>query len=165
VNRNKIPNEVVEVHPLKTCRSEKAPSQEATETKPDPGMMQSVEEHQEIPMEYAAVIAVGGLRKRCRDRNLAAGCHQKPKKSMQASCESKRRSAATCRKVSHHARVAWRKRPIFRRSVIQGNCGPWSKLTAAWIMMTRHAEVAWRIENFFRKDCTRNQTEQKTPKQ
>jgi hypothetical protein len=47
LEQHDIPNEVVEVHPLKECRSEKAASQEDTEMKPDPGKMQSVEEHQE----------------------------------------------------------------------------------------------------------------------
>jgi hypothetical protein len=84
VNRNEIPNEVVEVHPLRTCQSETAASQEATKTEPDPGMMQSVEEHQEIPKEDATVMPVGGLRKRRRDRNLAAGRRQKPKRRIQA---------------------------------------------------------------------------------
>jgi hypothetical protein len=32
---------------------------EATETEADPGMMQSIEEHQEIPKEEAAVMPVG----------------------------------------------------------------------------------------------------------
>jgi hypothetical protein len=52
---------------------ERTACHEATETEPDPGMMQSTEEHQEIPKEEAAVMPVGGLMKRRRDRNLAAG--------------------------------------------------------------------------------------------
>jgi hypothetical protein len=77
VELQKIPNEEVAIHSLRTCRSETAPSQEATETKPDLGTMQSVEEHQEIPKKEEAVMPVGGLRKRRRDRNLAWGCRQK----------------------------------------------------------------------------------------
>jgi hypothetical protein len=46
---------------------------------PNPGMMQSVGEPQEVPKGEAAVMPVGGLRKQCRDRNLAAERHQKPK--------------------------------------------------------------------------------------
>jgi hypothetical protein len=61
-------------------RKETTASQEDTETKPDPEKMQSVEEHQQIPKEDAAVMPVGGLRKRRRDRNLAAGRRQKPKR-------------------------------------------------------------------------------------
>jgi hypothetical protein len=49
VERQKIPNEEVAIHSLRACRSETAASQEATKTEPDPGTMQSVEEHQEIP--------------------------------------------------------------------------------------------------------------------
>jgi hypothetical protein len=89
LERHEIPNEEVTVHSLRTCQSETAASQEATETKPDPGTMQSAEEHQEIPKEDAAVMPVGGLRKRRRDRNLAAGRRQKPKRRIQANCESK----------------------------------------------------------------------------
>jgi hypothetical protein len=129
LNRNEIPNEVVEVHPLRTCQSETVASQEATKTEPDLGKMQSVEEYQEIPMEDAAVMPVGGLRKRRRDRKLAAGRRQKPNRRIQANCESKRRSAAACRKVSRRARVAWRKRNVFRRFETQINYGPRKRLT------------------------------------
>jgi hypothetical protein len=59
------------------------------ENKPDPGMMQSVEEHQEIPKEEAAVMPVKGLRKRRRDRNLAVGRHQKPKGRIQEEIDSR----------------------------------------------------------------------------
>jgi hypothetical protein len=45
--------------------------QETTETEPNPGMMQSIEEHQEIPKREAAVMPVGEPRKRCRVQNLA----------------------------------------------------------------------------------------------
>jgi hypothetical protein len=129
----------------------------ATKTEPDPGMMQSVEEHQEIPIEDAAVMPVGGLRKRRRDRNLAAGRCQKPKRRIQANCESKRRLNIASRKVSSRATVAWRKIRVFRKIVSQENCGPRSKLTAAGIKMTRHA---WRKEKVVRKDCVRDQREQ-----
>jgi hypothetical protein len=52
---------------------------EVTKTEPSPGMMQSIEEHQENPKGEAAVMPVGGLRKRCRVCNLAMECHQKRK--------------------------------------------------------------------------------------
>jgi uncharacterized protein YhaN len=45
---------------------------EATETEPDPRMMQSIEEHQENRKEDAAGTSVGGPRKRHRICNLAA---------------------------------------------------------------------------------------------
>jgi hypothetical protein len=78
VERQEIPNEEVAIHSLRTCRSETVASQEAMETEPDIGTMQSVEEHQEIPKEEAAVMPVGRLKKRRRDRNLAAGSRQAP---------------------------------------------------------------------------------------
>jgi hypothetical protein len=116
--------------------------QEFSKTKPDPGTMQSAEEHQEIPKEDAAVMSVGGLKKRRRDRNLAAGRRQNPKRRIQANCESKKRLAAACKKITRHATVAWRKRNVFRRIVTQGICGRRSTLTAAGIRTTRCAKVA-----------------------
>jgi hypothetical protein len=133
-------------------------------TEPDPGKMQSVDEHQEIPEEDAAVMPVGGLKKRRRDWNLAAGRRQKPKGRIQANCESRRRLTVAGKKMTHHATVAWSKRNVFRRIGTQGNCGPRSKLTAAGLKMTHHATVAWPREKFVRKDCTINQTEQETSK-
>jgi hypothetical protein len=44
MEQQEIPNEEVAVHSQRTCQSETTPSQEATETEPDPGKMQSVEE-------------------------------------------------------------------------------------------------------------------------
>jgi hypothetical protein len=125
------------------------------ETEPDPGTMQSVEEHQGIPKEDATVMPVRGGRKRRRDQNLPAGRRQKPKGRIRASCEPSRRLAVAGRKVSRRAAVARLKRNIFRTIGNQGNCGPRSKLTPAGIKMTRHARVAWRRENFVRKYCTR----------
>jgi hypothetical protein len=45
------------------------------QTEPNPGMMQSVGEHQEVPREEAAVMPVGEPKKRRRNRNLAAERH------------------------------------------------------------------------------------------
>jgi hypothetical protein len=64
---------------LEDGRKETTACNEATETEPDPGMMQSTEEHQEIPKEEVAVMPVGEPRKRYRVCNLAAECHHKRK--------------------------------------------------------------------------------------
>jgi hypothetical protein len=85
------------------------------ETEPEPGMMQSVEEHHKIPKEEATVMLVGGLRKRRRNWNLAAGRCQKSKGRIQASSESRRRLTIAGRKMTHCATVAWCKRNIFRK--------------------------------------------------
>jgi hypothetical protein len=53
-----------------------------------------VEEHQEVPKKEAAVMPVGGLKKRRRDRNLAVVCRQKPKGRIQESCDSRRLTIA-----------------------------------------------------------------------
>jgi hypothetical protein len=57
------------------------------------------------------------MKKRHRDRNLAAGHYGKPKELTQRDCGSRRKLAATCRKMSHHVRVAWHK-----RNIIMNNC-------------------------------------------
>jgi hypothetical protein len=124
--------------------------------------MQSMEEHQEIPKEKAALMPVGGLRKRRRGRNLAAGRRQKPKGRIQASCESRSRLTVASKKMTRRATVAWRKRNVFRKIGTQGICGTRKRLTAAGINMTCHARVAWRRENFVRKDCTRAKDERVT---
>jgi hypothetical protein len=89
---------------------------------PNPGTMQSVEEHQENPKEDAAVMPVGGLRKRRRDPNLAAGHRQKPKGRIRSSCESRRRWSAASRKMTHRVTVAWCKSNVFRKIGTQKNC-------------------------------------------
>jgi hypothetical protein len=108
---------------------------------PDPGTMQSVEEHQEIPMEDAAVIPVKGWRKRRRARKPAAGRRGEPNELTQGDCGSGKKSAATCKKMTYRATVAWRKRKVFRRIGTQGICGQRSTLTAAGIRMARYAKV------------------------
>jgi hypothetical protein len=85
---------------------------EATETNTEkiqsnPRVMQSVAEHQEVSKEDAAVMPVGGLGKRRRDRNLAAEHRQKPMGRIQANFESRRRLTVAGRKITPHSRVAW----------------------------------------------------------
>jgi hypothetical protein len=65
---------------------------EATETEPDPGMMQ--EEHQEIPKEYAAVMPVEGPRKRRKVRNMASERPQKMREITRENRGSRRKLAA-----------------------------------------------------------------------
>jgi hypothetical protein len=93
-----------------------------TETEPNPGMMQSIEEHQEILKKDAAVMPVGGLRKWRRVCNLAAKHCQKMKERTQGYCESRRKLAAACGKVSHCAKVAWQKRNIRKMWTLE-KCG------------------------------------------
>jgi hypothetical protein len=101
---------------------------EVTETEPKPGMIQSKEEHQEIPKGEAAVIPVGGPRKRHRVQNLAAERCQKRKERTQGNSGSRRKSAAASKKVSRLAKVAWQKRNLFRRTRTQEKCGSWKRV-------------------------------------
>jgi hypothetical protein len=144
-------------------RKERTACHEATEadtekTEHNPVMMQSIGEHQEVPKEEAAVMPVGGLRKRRRDRNLAAGRRQKPKRRIQASCESRRRLTVTGRKMTRHARVAWRRKSDVRKIRTQENCGPRKEL-AAGRKMTHCAKVARRKGSIVRNKWTRAKAE------
>jgi hypothetical protein len=134
-------------------------------TEPDPGMMQSTEENQEIPKGEAAVIPVREPRKRRRVRSLATERCQKWKERTRGNRGSRRKSAAACRKVSHCARVAWHKRNLVRKIRIQENCEPWKRWIVTGRKTTSCATVAWRSENVIRKDCTRCQAKRGTPKQ
>jgi hypothetical protein len=102
-----------ELNETTTCR-------EATETEPDPGMMQFIEEHQEIPKEDAAVMPIEP-RKRRRVCNLAAERRQKRKERTRGYRGYRRKSAAACKWVYRRAKVAWRKRNLFWRTGAQEN--------------------------------------------
>jgi hypothetical protein len=148
---------------------EKAACQEATEadaeeTEPDPGMMQSAGEHQEIPKEEAAVMPVGGLRKRRRDRNLAAGRRQKPKGRIQAIFESEKKSTVADRKVSSRAAVAGRRRDVFTHERTRVKCGPMKQVVAARRGTTSRSRVVWHKRGVVRRDCTRTKVERTTRK-
>jgi hypothetical protein len=90
-------------------------------TEPDPGMIQSVGKHQEVPKEETAVMPVVGLRKRRRDQNLAARHRQKPKGRIQVSREPRKRLTIAGRKVTCRASVAWRKRNVARKDGARAN--------------------------------------------
>jgi hypothetical protein len=81
---------------------------EATNFKGNPDEVKSVTEHQEIPKGEAAVMPLGERRKRLRVCNLAAERLQKRKDMAQENRRSRRKLAATYRKVSLRAEVAWR---------------------------------------------------------
>jgi hypothetical protein len=112
---------------------------EVTETKPDPGKMQSTEEHQEIPKGEAVVMLVGEPRKRHRIWNLATVCCQKMKQRTRGNSGSRRKSAAACRKV------AWRKRNPFRNVRALEKCGQRKEFITG-IRTTRCTKVAWHKE-------------------
>jgi hypothetical protein len=109
---------------LKDGRKETTVCNEATETKLDPGLEQSIEERQNIPKDEAAVIPVGEPRKRRRVCNLAAERHQKRKERNRKNRGSKRKSAAACRNVSHRAKIAGRKRKLVRKAVDRERISP-----------------------------------------
>jgi hypothetical protein len=87
---------------------------EAMKIEQDPGMMQSMDKHQEIPTQDATVMPVREPRKQRRVQNLAVESRRERKDRTQGIHGSRR-------KVSGHARVAWRKRNITRKIRIQEN--------------------------------------------
>jgi hypothetical protein len=88
---------------------------QATDFKGNPEEMECDSEHREVPKEEAEAMSVGGLRKRRRDRNLAAGRCQKPKERIQASCESRKRLNVAGRRMTRYAGVAWLRRGVVRK--------------------------------------------------
>jgi hypothetical protein len=83
-------------------------------------------------------------RKRRRVCNLAAEGRQKRKERTWGNRGSRRKSAVACRKVSRRAKVAWRKRNLFRKIRILEKCGRRKEFAAGRIWMTRCAKVARR---------------------
>jgi hypothetical protein len=84
-------------------------------------MMQSIEEHQEIPKEDAAVMPIGELRKRRRVCNLASERCQKRKEKTRGYRGFRRKSAAACKRVFCRAIEAWCKRNIARKACTRAN--------------------------------------------
>jgi hypothetical protein len=122
-------------------------------TEPDSGMMQSTEEHQEIPKEEATVMLVREPRKKRKHR-------QKKKDRSWGNGGSRRKSATASRKVSRCANVAWRKRNLFRNVQTQSKCGPWKELAVTCREMTHCAKVARGKGNIVRNRWTWAMAEQ-----
>jgi hypothetical protein len=115
-------------------RDDRHPRSDKTE--PNPGMIQSIEEISLSEM------SVGALRKRHRVRNLAAELRQKRKERTRGYRGSRRKVAASCRKLSGRARVAWQKRNTIRNIRTLEKCGRRKGFAAAGIRTTRCAKVA-----------------------
>jgi hypothetical protein len=81
----------------------------SVETKPE------VAQQQEVPKEDTVVQPVKGRKRRLRGKKQAAGRRREPKKLTREDCGPRMQLAASCRKVSRRATVAWRKRIIFRK--------------------------------------------------
>jgi hypothetical protein len=106
---------------LKDGRKETTAYKEVTETKLDPGLMQSIEAHQDIHKGEVAVMPVEESMKRRRVCNLAAERPQKRKERTRRNRGSRRKLAAAYRKVPRRAKVEWRKRKLVKRIGIHEN--------------------------------------------
>jgi hypothetical protein len=111
------------IQPIRSELGEMIACNGVTETEPDPEMMQSIEEHQAIPKEDAAVMPIGGPRKRHRVCNLAAEHRQKMRERTRGNSGSRRKLAGACKKVSCRAKVAWRERNLIRKFRTLEKCG------------------------------------------
>jgi hypothetical protein len=131
-------------------------------TEQNPEMIQSIEEHQDVPIEDVAVIPVAKPRKRHRGRKSTAGRRGEPNKLNRGNHGSRRKLAASCRKVSRHAAVVWRKRNLIRQIGTEVNWGTRSTVTVAGMRMTRYAGMAWLRGGIMRKNCTRTEDERAT---
>jgi hypothetical protein len=96
-----------------------------------PKEVESEVERWEVPKEKAAEKSSMVMKKRPRGRRIRAGRHVKPTKLARGDGQSRERLVATCRKVSCHAALAWRKRNLSRKIRTRVNCGPRQELGAA----------------------------------
>jgi hypothetical protein len=107
LERQRVHKEDTEIHSQRDEQNETKACNEATEKiEENPEMMQSAEEHQDMPNEDVAVMPVGEPRKRRRGRKSNAGRRGEPKEQIRGKCGSRKKLAATCTKVSRHATVA-----------------------------------------------------------
>jgi hypothetical protein len=145
LERQRVHKEDTAIQSQKDNQNETTADNKATEKiETDPGMLLSIEEHQDVPIEDFAVMPVKGLRKRRRGRKSTAGRRGEPKELIQGNCGCRRKLAAACRKVSRHATVAWRKRNLFGRNGTKEYCGSWRIFAAARKGMARCEGVARR---------------------
>jgi hypothetical protein len=103
-------------------------------------MMHSIEEHQEIPKEDAAVMPVREPKKQHTVCKVVTGRRQKRTRRNRG---SRRKSVAACKRVSHCAKVAWRKINRFRRTGTQENCVFRKRVTLIDRKLTRYTGVVW----------------------
>jgi hypothetical protein len=116
---------------------------EAKDFKVNSEEMQPVMEHLGAPEENAIVKLVRGLKTQCRFQKSTAGRRGEPKELTRGNCGPQRKLAVACRKVSCHAKVAWRNKYIVRKIRTHENCGPCNELAVTRISTTRRGNVAW----------------------
>jgi hypothetical protein len=102
---------------------------------------------------YAETEAI--KKKRHNGRHIAAGRRKKPKDLTRGDCGARGKLAASCRKVSLRATVAWRKRTIFRKIRTKEICGLRQEFGAAGIMVTLRAKLARWKGTFVRRNRSR----------
>jgi hypothetical protein len=102
---------------MKDGRKETMACQEKTEVRLECGEPTSVDMEPEAAHreEEAAVMPVGGLRKRSRDQNLAEGRRGQPKERTRGYCGSRKGVTVGGRRMTRCARVAWRKKGVVRK--------------------------------------------------
>jgi hypothetical protein len=94
---------------------------------------------EEVPKEDDVVKPVSGRKRRHRGKKQAAGRREEPKELTRGICGSRMKLAAACRKVSHRATVARRRRDAFKNERTQDGCQ--RRLAAARRGTSHRAEV------------------------
>jgi hypothetical protein len=81
----------------------------------NPDEMKSGAEHQEVSKENATAKPVRALRKRHRGWNLVAECHSQLQERTWGNCGSRKKLAATGRKMTRHAGATRHKVHVVRK--------------------------------------------------
>jgi hypothetical protein len=127
-------------------------------TEPREEMMQSAEEHHEVPDEGAVEAPVRIRKRRHKGRKETAGRRLEPKGLNRGDRGSRKKLAAACRKASHRATVAWIKRNVFRKSWTCEFYGLRKEVTAPRKEVTAPRKEVTRCERHRRKVAQRSPT-------
>jgi hypothetical protein len=151
LERQRVHKEDTEIRSQRDEQNETKACNEATEKiEENTEMMQSAEEHQDIPTEDVAVLPAQGLKKRHRGRKSTAERRGEQKKGTRGYYESRGKVTVAGKRTSRHATVALRKRNIFRKSETHGYCGSRKGVTVADRRTSGNGTVARLKRNLLR---------------
>jgi hypothetical protein len=120
----------------------------AKEAEPDPGMMQSIEEHQQNPKEDATVMLVGGPRKRRRVCNLAVKRHQNMRERTRGNMDPGGSQLPPEGRCPALQKWHGEKKNLSRKIRTLEKCGRQKEFAASRIR-TRCTKLAWRNERSY----------------
>jgi hypothetical protein len=103
-----------------------------------------VAQQREVPIEDAVLKPVKGWKRRHRGKKQIAERCKEPEELTRGFCGSRRKLAASCRKVTHRATVAQCRRDAFMNDLTQDGCQ--RRLAAAHRGTSYRAEVAQKMQ-------------------